>query len=220
MEDIMVSKSLRPTKEAGVWLGLGGLTLAVVLPIHGPTHADLAVQMSHIADGHGRWAIVHWVAAVALVLLAGAGFFFFVETLIGRRREAPAGAWLLFAMGSFLTIGTAIVEATAISAAANKDDLESFVVWWQFASGLGNGFMVVAIATAIIAWTTSMADAPPIPSWLCWIGAAAAIISAVGWTLGQHFRVDIGGPIWFVGTLATALWLSWFGFKSREIHVE
>ena len=116
-----------------------------------------------------------------------------------------------------MTIGTAIVEATAISAAANKDDLESFVVWWQFASGFGNGFMVVAIATAIIAWTTSMADAPPIPSWLCWIGAAASIISAVGWTLGQHFRVDIGGPIWFVGTLATALWLSWFGFKSREI---
>ena len=119
-----------------------------------------------------------------------------------------------------MTIGTAIVKATAISAAANKDDLEGFVVWWQFASGLGNGFMVVAIATAIIAWTTSTADVRPIPSWLCWIGAGVAVVSAIGWTLGQHLRVDIGGPIWFAGTLATALWLAWFGVKSGKNNVE
>lgn len=202
--------------DGGTWLALGGLLLAVILPVHGPTYADLSVQMEHIAHGQGRWAVVHWLAALALLMMSGAGFIFFVETLVGRREGAPAGAWMILAIGALLTIGTAVVEATAISAAAMKGDLESFVIWWPFASGLGNGFMLVALATAGIAYASAQADEPPLAVWLCWVGMAVALLSAVGWSLGQHVRVPIGGPLWFVATLAMSLWLAWFGFKARR----
>ncbi len=202
--------------DGGIWLALGGVLLAIILPVHGPTHADLSVQMQHIADGHGQWAVVHWLAAIALLLMAGGGFILFGETLLGQRNVAPAGAWLLLALGSFLTIGTAVIEATAISEAAGAGDLESFQVWWPFASGLGNGFMVVALATAAIAYSSARTKRPPIAIWLCWAGLIAALLSAFGWSLGQHLRVQIGGPLWFVSTLALALWLAWFGFRSRR----
>ncbi len=216
MEGGMVSEKFRLIDDGGIWLALGGALLAVILPVHGPTYADLSVQMQHIADGHGQWAIVHWLAAIALLFMSGAGFIHFVETLIGRRHIAPAGAWLLLALGSFLTIGTAVVEATAISAAASTSDLKSFLTWWPFASGLGNGFMVVALATAMIAYASARTEEPPIAIWLCWAGLIVALLSALGWSLGQHVRVQFGGPLWFVSTLALALWLAWFGFRSRR----
>ncbi|UCH26262.1 MAG: hypothetical protein JSV66_01040 [Trueperaceae bacterium] len=203
--------------DAGLWLALGGILLAVVLPLHGPTQADLSVQMQDIADGHGRWAVVHWLAAISLILLAGAGFLFFVELQIRRRAGTPAGAWLLFAIGSLVTIGTAVSEATAISSAAGSDDFESFVMWWRFASGLGNGFMIVALATAAIAWAAGSAKKPLIPPWACRVASIIALLSAIGWSLAQHFRLELGGPIWFVSTLLTSLWLAWYGFRSRGI---
>lgn len=212
----MTSERTSIFNEGGSWLAIGGLLLAVVLPLHGPTYADLSVQMEHIAGSHGRWASVHWLAALALILMSGAGFIFFAEALLGRSHGAPAGVWLLFAIGSFLTIGTAVVEATAISSAATSNDLESFVIWWPFASGLGNGFMLVALATAIIALSNAKSDNPPIAAWLCWAGVFAALLSAIGWSLGQHVRLQIGGPLWFVATLAMAVWLAWFGLKSRN----
>lgn len=212
----MASGNIRFVDDGGIWLALGGILLAVILPVHGPTYADLSVQMQHIADSHGQWALVHWLAAIALLLMSGAGIILFVETLIGRRHGAPAGAWLLLALGSFLTIGTAVVEATAISTAASTGDLKSFLIWWPFASGLGNGFMVVALAAAVIAYSSVRTEKPPIATWLCWAGLILALLSALGWSLGQHIRVPLGGPLWFVSTLALALWLAWFGFRSRR----
>lgn len=210
----MTLENIRSTNEGGIFLCIGGLLLAIILPVHGPTYADLSVQMEHIAHGHGQWAIVHWSAALALVLMAGAGFFYFVETLLGRRQGAPAGAWLMLALGSLLTIGTAVAEATAMSVAAENGDLETFLIWWPFASGLGNGFMVVALAVAVIAFSSAKTDDPPVASWLCWLGIAFAAFSAIGWSLGQHFGQSLGGPLWFVSTVAMALWLSLFGFRS------
>lgn len=214
MEEGMASGKNRPIDEGGTLLLLGGILLAVILPVHGPTYADLTVQMEYIADGHRVWAIVHWIAAIALLLMTAAGFIYFVEALIGRHQLAPAGAWLVFALGSFLTIGTAVTESTAVSAAASIGDLVSFQIWWSFASGLGNGFMVVALATAVIAYRSTRSEQPPMAIWLCWVGLIVALLSALGWSLGQHFRASFGGQLWFVSTLAMALWLAWFGFKS------
>lgn len=202
--------------DGGTWLALGGLLLAVILPVHGPTYADLSVQMNHIAESHGLWAIVHWLAAAALLLLAGAGFLLFAETVTGLRRSVPAGAWLLLAMGSFLTIATAVIEATALSAAAHSADLDAFLIWWPLASGFGNGFFVVALATAAIAYATARSGGGAMPNWLGWAGVIVGLSSAVGWSLGQHFRVPVGGPLWFIATLALALWLAWYGFRSRR----
>lgn len=212
----MASEKFRFLDDGGTWVMLGGILLALILPMHGPTHSDLSVQMQHIADGHGQWAIVHWIAAIALLLMTGAGLIYFVETLTGRAHTAPAGAWLLFGLGSFLTIGTAIIEATAISAAASADDLDNFLIWWPLASGLGNGFMVVALATALIAYTSAKAEEPPMAIWLSWAGVIIALLSAIGWSLGQHLRVHFGGALWFISTLAMALWLAWFGFRSHR----
>lgn len=212
----MTSGSFRTRRIGGVWLAMGGLILAAILPVHGPTHADLSVQMQHISDGHGLWAAVHWLAALALILISGAGFIFVVETLIKSRKGSPVSAWLFLAIGSLLTVGTAVTEATAISAAANNDDLEGFVTWWSFASGLGNGFMLVAFSASAIAFANARADRPPIAVWLCWIGAFVALLSAIGWILGQHLRLPAGGPLWFVSTLLMALWLAWFGYKSSQ----
>lgn len=216
----MNSGMFRLIDDGAIWLALGGVLLAIILPVHGPTYADLSVQMQHIADGNGQWAIVHWLAAFALVLISGAGFILFVKAIFGRRSIAPAGAWLLLALGAFLTIGTAVVEATAISAAASANDLEGFLIWWPFASGLGNGFMVVALATAVIAFASARSEEPPMAAWLCWAGMIVALLSALGWSLGQHVRVPFGGPLWFVSTLALALWLAWFGFRSRRTETQ
>ena len=109
-----------------------------------------------------------------------------------------------------------MVEATAISAAASTGDLDSFLIWWPLASGLGNGFMVIALATALIAYNVVNEDHPPLPIWLCWIGVVVALLSAIGWSLGQHLRLPIGGSLWFVSTLVMALWLAWFAFNSSR----
>lgn len=203
------------TSDAGNWLFLGGALLAVVLPLHGPIHADLSDQMQHIAEGHGRWISVHWLAAIALILLTGSGLMFFLDAKAGRRDEPLAGAWLLLSLGAMVTIGTAVAEATAVSHAAAAGDSDAFVTWWQFASGLGNGFFIAALAVAAIAWSAGARQEPPMPALVCRIAALVALLSAAGWSLGQHFGLPFGGPLWFVSTLLTALWLAWLGICSR-----
>ncbi len=212
----MGTRSKSVGRDASLWLVLGAALLAVVLVAHGPTHADLGRQMENISDSNGQWAVVHWFATGALLLLTGAGFMFFAETVAGRGTGAPVGAWLVLAIGSLVTIGTAVSEATAITRAAETGDLEAFVIWWEFAGGLGNGFLAVGLATAVIAWTAASSPTPPIPVWACRFGALFGLLSAIGWSLGQHFRVDIGGPIWFVSTLLVCLWLVVFGFGLRR----
>ena len=49
------------------------------------------------------------------------------------------------------------------------------------------------------------------PFWAAALGTAAGFLSALGWTLGEHMGVWIGGPIWLISTLVMCLWLVWFG---------
>jgi len=60
-------------RVAGAWLAVASALLAGALAFHGPLAADLHEQMRVIAEGASRWAVVHWVAAVSLSLLAVAG---------------------------------------------------------------------------------------------------------------------------------------------------
>ena len=205
-------------KVAGLWLAFGGLLLAIVLPVHGPINSDLSVQMSHIAEGYGKWSVAHWLAFVSLIALTGAGLMFTIETALGRGMGAPLWAWVLFALGSFVTVVTAVTEATAISTAAESGDFESFVIWWQFASGFGNGFMLVGLATIFIAWSAGKNATKTVPVWSCKLAAAVAVASVVGWIMNQHFGIEIGGLIWFASTLLMSLWLAWFGAKWRSEH--
>ena len=110
-------------KAAGLWLVFGALLLAVVLPVHGPTRADLSLQMTHISDAHGQWAAVHWAAFVSLIALTGAGFMFFHEAVSKRGGGTPPWAWMIFALGALITVGTAVTEATGVSAAAAAEIL-------------------------------------------------------------------------------------------------
>ncbi|HSM40214.1 MAG TPA: hypothetical protein VK862_05650 [Afifellaceae bacterium] len=202
-------------RTAALWLGTGAALLAAALVFHGPIDTDLSVQMQHIAEGHSRWAMVHWTAATALFLLSGAGFL----TLFGRAEGAPAtghpGAWMVMALGALTTFSTAVAEAAVVSAAARTGDQAAFNVWWDFSGGMANGFFALALAAGLIAWADFRAEAGRLPKWASMAGTAAGFLSAAGWSLGQHFGIWIGGPLWLFATLAMCLWLAWFGFAAR-----
>ena len=136
---------------AGLWLGTGASLLIIALVFHGPPDPDLSVQMHHVAEGHMRWALVHWTAAVALFLLSGAGFLNLTDQNAGGSSTGPRSAWLVFALGALLTVSTAISEAAVVSVAANAGDKAAFNSWWAFGGGMGNGFFALALATALIA---------------------------------------------------------------------
>jgi hypothetical protein len=53
-----------------------------------------------------------------------------------------------------------------------------------------------------------------LPVWSCAAGTVFGVLSAVGWSLGEHFGVWIGGPIWLISTLLMSVWLAWFGFAA------
>ena len=202
-------------KEAATWLGVGAVLLAIVLVAHGPIHADLEEQMTHIAEEHQNWYFVHWAATVSLICLAVSGFMFAVATMSGRGTGSVAGAWIVLAIGSMITIGTAVAEATAVLWAAQKGDLESFLTWWQFASGLGNGFAVVGLAVGIIAFGTARSDERPMPSRQCWLGSLLGFLSAIAWIAFMEAGIGSVGPIWFGSTLLMSIWLAWVGFRLR-----
>ena len=199
---------------AGLWLGTGASLLIVALVFHGPPDPDLSVQMQHIAEGHTRWALVHWTAAVALFLLSGAGFLNLIDQNTGGSSTSLRSAWLVFALGALLTVSTAISEAAVVSVAANAGDKAAFNSWWAFGGGMGNGFFALALATALIAFAETRGDASRMPAWSCTAGTVFGVLSAVGWSLGEHFGIGIGGPIWLISTLLMCAWLAWFGFAA------
>lgn len=205
--------STSAARPAGISLAFGAFLLAVVLPLHGPISSDLAVQMAHISEDHSHWVFVHWIAFVALVALAAASFQLALAASHGRGAAAPPWAWVLLALGSLITTGTAVLEATAVRTLAQSGDLDGFLVWWGFASGLGNGFMFVGLATAAIAWSLRGGGSPSMPAWSCNLAAILGLLSAAGWSLGQHFGVELGGPVWFASTLLMSVWLLWLGLR-------
>ncbi|RNF33913.1 hypothetical protein A7A09_013410 [Paracoccus methylarcula] len=203
------------TSAADLWLAAGAALLAAALITHGPPDPDLSVQMQHIADGHGRWALVHWMAAGALFLLSGAGFLAIATNPAIRRSPVLGSAWMVMALGALITISTAVSEATALSVAADSGDLATFTIWWGFASGMANGFLGLALAVALIAYFDLRGTDGRLPGWAAAAGSLFGILSATGWILGMHLGLSIGGPVWLVSSLLMCLWLVWFGIAAR-----
>jgi hypothetical protein len=210
MED--KSPSIGPT--AGLWLGAGASVLVAALVFHGPPDADPAVQMQHIAGAHLRWALVHWGAAAALFLISGAGFLNLIDHSAGRSSATLRSAWLVLALGALMTVSTAVSEASVVSAAAHAGDTAAFVSWWAFSGGMANGFFALAIASAVIASAEAQSDVSIMPRWSSVGGAIFGLLSAVGWSLGEQFGFEIGGPIWLISTVLMCIWLAWFGFAA------
>ena len=210
----MPDKSQSNNGIAGLWLGTGASLLIIALVFHGPPDPDLSVQMQHVAEGHTRWALVHWTAAVALFLVSGAGFLNLIDQNTGGSSTGLRSGWLVLALGALLTVSTAISEAAVVSAAAHAGDKATFLSWWEFSGGMANGFFALALASALIALAEARSDARRMPVWSCAAGTVFGVLSAVGWSLGEHFGVGIGGPIWLISTLLMCAWLAWFGFAA------
>ena len=200
------------TQTARLWLGTGAALLTAALIFHGPPDPDLNVQLHHIADGSNRWAIVHWTAAVALFLMSGGAFLMLLGRAAGEAVAGHPGAWMVMALGALTTFTTAVSEAAVVSVAANAGDQAAFDTWWAFSGGMANGFFALGIASGLIASFDLRADARELPKWVSGIGAAAGFLSAFGWSLGEHFGIRIGGPIWLISTVIMCVWLVSFSF--------
>jgi len=211
-------KRMGPT--SGIWLATGTLLLAAALIFHGPPDADLSVQMQHIAEGHGRWAIVHWTAAVALFLISGAAFLTLVTDPAVQRSPILASAWVVMALGALTTFSTAVAEASVVAVAADSGETAAFMTWWAFASGMGNGFWALALAMALIAYSDARVEQGRLPRWAAAAGVVFGVLSATGWTLGEQLGIGIGGPIWLISSLLMCLWLASFGLASRSARSE
>ena len=201
---------------SGIWLATGTLLLAAALIFHGPPDADLSVQMQHVAEGHARWAIVHWTAAVALFLISGAALLNLATDPAVRCSPTLASAWVVMALGALTTFSTAVAEASVVAAAAEAGETAAFMTWWAFASGMGNGFWALALATALIAYSDARVEDGRLPRWAAAAGVVFGVLSATGWTLGQQLGIGIGGPIWLISSLLMCLWLAWFGLASQS----
>lgn len=209
-------------RAAGLWLATGAAALAGALVLHGPLDPDLEIQMGHVADGHTRWAGVHWTAAVALSLFAAAGVAM-LSARTGRiRGSATRSAWAVLTLGALWTMTTAVAEATTITHLAIQGDLAQFEAWWHFAEGKSNGFMVLACAVLIIASADTRDPNPLLPRWGSVAGAVFGAGSASGWVLGSWLGLAFGSPIWVISSLLMCLWMAWFGkalasSEAREI---
>lgn len=206
------------SKTARLWLACGAGLLAAALVFHGPPDPDLTAQLHHVADGSDRWAIVHWTAAVSLFLLSGAAFLALLGRAAGETLPGHSGAWMVMALGALATLTTAVAEAAVVAKAAHAGDQATFDTWWAFSSGMANGFFALAIATGLIALAVVRSDRGDMPVWVGALGAVAGFLSALGWMLGQHLGVWVGGPVWLVSTLVMCLWLVWFGLAGQRLE--
>ncbi len=202
------------TRTARLWIGMGAALLSVALVFHGPPDPDLSVQLHNVADGSHRWSIVHWTAAVSLFLISGGAFLALSGRAAGETLPGHPGAWMVMALGAMATFTTAVTEAAVVAEAAHHGDQATFDIWWAFSSGMANGFFALAVATGFIALAIARAGNREMPRWVAAIGSVAGFLSALGWTLGEHMGVWIGGPIWLISTLVMCLWLVWFGLAA------
>jgi hypothetical protein len=170
--------------------------------------------LQNVADGSHRWSIVHWTAAVSLFLISGGAFLALFGRAAGEVLPGHPGAWMVMALGAMATFITAVTEAAVVAEAAHHGDQATFDVWWAFSSGMANGFFALAIATGFIALAIARAGNREMPIWAALIGSVAGFLSALGWTLGEHMGVWIGGPVWLFSTLVMSLWLVWFGLAA------
>ena len=211
----MPDKSQSNNGTAGLWLGAGASLLIIALVFHGPPDPDLSVQMHHVAEGHTRWALVHWTAAVALFLISGSGFLNLIDQNTGGSSTGLRSAWLVLALGALLTVSTAVSEAAVVSAAANAGDMAAFALLVGIFGRHGEWFLRPRTRNVrSLRWLKRAAMPAGCPHGPCRGSAIFGVLSAVGWSLGEHFGIGIGGPIWLISTLLMCVWLAWFGFAA------
>jgi hypothetical protein len=198
-------------RVAGAWLAAAGLLLVVALGFHGPLHPHPEMQMMRIAESPSRWAAVHWTAAAALSCFTIAA----VLVLVSRSRLTSTGkttsAWAVLLVGALWTLTTAITEVTVIANLARSRDLVQFEAWWSFAQGHGNGFAMLALAVAGIAWNEYRSPYRLLPKWSASVGAGAGVASFAGWALGVWFDVGPANLLWLLASGVMCLWLVWLG---------
>jgi hypothetical protein len=193
---------------AGAWLAGASLLLAFALGFHGPLHPDLEVQMTRIGESASRWAAVHRTAAAAFSCFAIAA----VLVLVSRSRMTSTGktisAWAVVLVGA---LWTAVTEVTVIADLATSRDLAQFEAWWSFAEGHGNGFCLLAVAVAVIAWNEYRDPHRLVPKWSAGVGAGAGLASFAGWALGVWFDIVPANLVWLLASVMMCLWLAWLG---------
>lgn len=201
----------RPVRVAGAWLAMASLLMIAVFALHGPITHDHQAQMTRIADAGLRWSVVHWTAAAALSLYAVSALI-----VLTSQSRLTAGGWILSAwavicVGCLWTMTTAVAEATVVTDAAVSGDHATFTAWWEFAEGKANGFVIFALAVAVIAGREARGPARATPAWAAWIAVIAGVSSFAGWALGMWFGVSAGNLLWVVSSLVLSLWILWFG---------
>lgn len=198
-------------RVAGAWLAAASLLLAFALGVHGPLHPDLEMQMTRIGESASRWAVVHWISAAAFSCFAIAA----VLVLVSRSRLTSTGkaisAWAVVLVGSLWTLTTAVTEVTVIADLAASRDLGRFEVWWSFAEGHANGFSMLAVAVAVIAWNEYRDPHRLLPKWSAGVGAGAGLASFAGWALGVWLDVVPANLVWLLASGVMCLWLAWLG---------
>lgn len=140
--------------------------------------------------------------AALLVLVSGS-----------RLTSAPStvSAWALVFIGALWTLTTAITEVTVLADLAGTGDLSQFEAWWSFAQGYGNGFSILAVAVAVIAFNESRHPQPLVPKWSAALGAVAGIASASGWVLGVWLDIGPANLMFVLASAVMCVWLAWLG---------
>ncbi|MER9662164.1 hypothetical protein [Mesorhizobium sp. M0159] len=211
LREVSMANTEEGTRVAGVWLAIASILLAGALVGHGPIDPDMGRQMGVITDDPVRWAIIHWVSAVALSLFVLTGLI----VLAARWRLTEAwwtlSAWGVLTVGALWTMTTAVAGATVVSAAAAAGDTATFEAWWAFSEGKANGFMFLALAVAVIAGNEAQTTHRATPVWASYIAVVAGIGAFLGWPLGMWLGVTLGSFVWVVASLVMSLWTLWFG---------
>ncbi|MES0218450.1 hypothetical protein NKL07_24220 [Mesorhizobium sp. C280B] len=211
LREVSMANTDEGTRVAGVWLAIASILLAGALVGHGPIDPDMGRQMGVITDDPVRWAIIHWVSAVALSLFVLTGLI----VLAARSRLTEAwwtlSAWGVLTVGALWTMTTAVAEATVVSAAAAAGDTATFEAWWAFSEGKANGFMFLALAVAVIAGNEAQTTHRATPVWASYIAVVAGIGAFLGWPLGMWLGVTLGSFVWVVASLVMSVWTLWFG---------
>ena len=198
-------------RAAGAWLAAASILLALALMFHGPLHPDPEVQMMHIAESASRWAAVHWTAAAALSCFAIAAVLVLVSHSRLTSTRMTISAWAVVLIGALWTLATAVTEVTVIADLAESRNLAQFEPWWSFAQGYGNGFAILAVAVAVIAWNEYRDPHRILPKWSTAVGAGAGLASFSGWTLGVWLDIRPANLMWLLASGVMCVWLAWLG---------
>jgi hypothetical protein len=199
------------TRAGGAWLVVGSVLGVASLVLHPPPSADLAVFMATIADDPTRWALVHWVGALAVSSFVVAGLLVLTAGSRLTRTWWTASAWALLVVAGLWVTTAALAEATVIAAAAAAGDTSTFEAWLRFADAHDFGFVAIGTAIAAIAVNEARAAPRTTPTWAAWVGAVAGMVVSVAFVLGLGVGIEAAIPAWLVSLIVMLLWTGWFG---------